>query len=297
MTICTNSACQNSYGNDLKFCPKCGTPTPAVAPAAASTPATGPRTPPPPPPMAARTPPPPPGIKPTGGKPVEPAKKSGSGAIIGGVVVALVLAIGGYFFMSGSKVSAPNVAVTASENSVQVKTLLNNLLEFSNNNDWAKIESLAKELKAQSPFKKGDNSSSKSMMSEGDKALGDGNIQGAVEAFSKAVAADEANIDARVSWGYALYRLGNHAQAVTVLGQALVAEPDKARAWLYVAEVFAEMGKEDPSLSSLKLAIYFSKNRTAALAAVKSDTETIKSRRFGDLINKNINALTALPTR
>ncbi len=294
MTICTNSACQNTYGDDLKFCPKCGTSAPAGA---QSAPAAGPRTPPPPPPMAARTPPPPPGIKPTVGKPIEPAKKSGSGAMIGGVVVVLVLAVGGYFFMSGSKVSAPNVAVNATENSVQVKTLLNNLLEFSSNNEWAKIEALSKELKGQSPFKKGDNSASKALMTQGDQALAAGNIQGAVEAFSKAVAADESNIDARVAWGYAQYRSGNHTQAVTVLGQALVAEPDKARAWLYVAEVFAEMGKEEPSLSALKLAVYFSKNRSAALTAIKSDTETIKSRRFGDLINKNINSLTALPAR
>lgn len=294
MTICTNSACQNTYGNDLKFCPKCGTPAPVGA---AATPAAGPRTPPPPPPMAARTPPPPPGIKPTSGKPVEPAKKSGSGAMIGVIVVVLVLAVGGYFFMSGSKVSAPNVAVNATENSVQVKTLLNNLLEFSTNNDWSKVEALTKELKGQSPFKKGDNSASRAAMTQGEQALSAGNIQAAVEAFSNSVAADESNIDARTAWGYALYRSGNHAQAVTVLGQALVAEPDKARAWLYVAEVFAETGKEEPSLSSLKLAVYFSKNRSAALAAIKSDTETIKSRRFGDLINKNINSLSALPAR
>lgn len=293
MTICSNSACQSAYGDDLKFCPKCGTPAPASAtPAPAA-----PRTPPPPPPMAARTPPPPPGIKPTAGKPVEPPKKSNSSVLIGAAVAVVVLAVGGYFVMGGSKVSAPSVAVTASENSVQVKTLLNNLLEFSNNNEWQKIEALTKELKGQSPFKKGDNSASKGLVSQGDQAISSGNIQGAIEAYSKAVTADESNIDARVAWGYAQYRGGNHAPAVTILGQALVAEPDKARAWLYVAEVFAEMGKEEPSLSALKLAVYFSKNREAALAAIKSDTDTIKSRRFGDLINKNINGLTALPAR
>lgn len=293
MTICSNSACQSAYGDDLKFCPKCGTPAPASAtPAPAA-----PRTPPPPPPMAARTPPPPPGIKPTAGKPVEPPKKSNSGMLIGAAVAVVVLAAGAYFVMGGSKVSAPSVAVTASENSVQVKTLLNNLLEFSNNNEWKKIEALTKELKGQSPFKKGDSSASKGLISQGDQAISSGNIQGAIEAYSKAVTADESNIDARVAWGYAQYRGGNHASAVTILGQALVAEPDKARAWLYVAEVFAEMGKEDPSLSALKLAVYFSKNREAALAAIKSDTDTIKSRRFGDLINKNISGLTALPAR
>ncbi len=294
VTICTNSACQSSYGNELKFCPKCGTAAPAGA---SQAPAAGPRTPPPPPPMAARTPPPPPGIKPTVGKPVEPAKKSGSGAMIGGVVVVVILAVGGYFFMSSSKVSATSVTVSATENSVQVKTLLNNLLEFSSNNDWQKIEALTKELKAQSPFKKGDVSAAKSSVTEGEQALAAGNIQGAVDAFSKAVTADESNIDARVSWGYALYRIGNHSQATTVLGQALVAEPDKARAWLYVAEVFAETGKDDPSLSATKLAIYFSKNRSAALNAIKTDTETIKSRKFGNLINKNMDGLTALPAR
>jgi hypothetical protein len=88
VTTCSNSACQSSYGDELKFCPKCGTAAPSGA---SQAPAAAPRTPPPPPPMAARTPPPPPGIKPTSGKPVEPAKKSGSGAMIG-VVVALVIA-------------------------------------------------------------------------------------------------------------------------------------------------------------------------------------------------------------
>ncbi len=295
MTTCTNSACQSAYGDDLKFCPKCGTPAPAsAAPSAAPA---APRTPPPPPPMAARTPPPPPGIKPTVGKPVEAPKKSNSGVMIGAAVAVVVLAAGGYFFMGSSKVSAPSVAVTASENSVQVKTLLNNLLEFSNNNEWQKIEALAKELKSQTPFKKGDASAAKSLVAQGDQAIAAGNIPAAAEAFSKAVSADESNIEARMSWGYAQYRAGNHAQAVTILGQALVAEPDKARAWLYVAEVFAEMGKEEPSVSALKLAVYFSKNREAALNAIKSDTETIKSRRFGDLINKNMNGLTALPAR
>jgi tetratricopeptide (TPR) repeat protein len=247
--------------------------------------------------MAARTPPPPPGIKPTSGKPVEPAKKSGSGAMIGVVVALVIAAVAAYFVMGGSKVSAPSVTVSATENSVQVKTLLNNLLEFSSNNDWQKIEALTKELKAQSPFKKGDASASKSFVTEGEQALAAGNIQGAVDAFAKAVTADESNVDARVSWGYAQYRIGNHSQAITVLGQALVAEPDKARAWLYVAEVFAETGKDDPSLSATKLAVYFSKNRPAALNAIKTDTETIKSRKFGNLINKNMDGLTALPAR
>lgn len=297
MTTCSNSACQSSFGSELKFCPKCGTAAPSGASQAPATPAAAPRTPPPPPPMAARTPPPPPGIKPTVGKTVEAPKKSNSGAMIGGVIALVIAAVVGYFMMSGSKVSAPSVTVSATENSVQVKTLLNNLLEFSSNNDWPKIEALTKELKVQSPFKKGDASASKSLVTQGEQALASGNIQGAVDAFAKAVTADESNIDARVSWGYAQYRIGNHSQAITVLGQALVAEPDKARAWLYVAEVFAETGKDDPSLSATKLAIYFSKNRPAALNAIKTDTETIKSRKFGNLINKNMDGLTALPAR
>jgi predicted Zn-dependent protease len=243
---------------------------------------------------------------PVGGAPAASAAKSttppagggsGKAIVIGAVLV--VAAAAGYFMFAGKKeaqVAQVSPQAASSSQALTSKDHLNELLGLSRDGRWKEIPAKAQLIKSMSQIDGGNNKESAELSASAEQASSSGDWANATASFERAIALDPGNVDARFGLGLVLTRQGKFEQAKNVLVDGLLISPDKGRGWLTAAEAFAELGKDEAAASSLKLAVYYSKNREAALNALK-DENVIKSSKLRSLIQANMPSISGVPVR
>jgi len=265
-------------------------------------------TPPPPPP-----PPPPPliqrpatqgSVNVSFGQAAPPAQNSKTGLIVGGVVV-IALAIGAFVFIGrgDNKPAISNNQTTArSDNAVvnqpvTAKDELNLVLGLVRDGRWKEVSPKIQQLKSLSGVAAGNRQEATVAYTAGAELLTDKNLQGAATEFEKAISADAAYGAPRFGLARTYARNGKLDAAAAVLVDGLLITPDSGDGWLAAAEVFAENGKDEAANASLKLALYFAKNRSAAMQFLSNANETVESSKFKKLIETALPTLTGVPSK
>jgi tetratricopeptide (TPR) repeat protein len=106
----------------------------------------------------------------------------------------------------------------------------------------------------------------------GKSAIDAGNWQGAIDALTRAVAADASNADAFNYLGYANRKLGKYPDAFTHYQKALALNPEHKGAHEYIGEAYLETGnlaKAEEHLKALdKICLFSCKEYTELKARV-----------------------------
>ena len=80
--------------------------------------------------------------------------------------------------------------------------------------------------------------------------------------------------------GFALYRHGEYAKAVSVMQSSLLLNPRRTPAWVNLSEVLARLGLEEESVQAFMVGLNFSKDRRKTIEyidkymSVDADTHT-----------------------
>lgn len=266
-------------------------------------------TPPPPPP------PPPPRMsaQPAGGSSnsgpgnAKPSgKETSKTPLILGVLAVLVGGVGFWFFLSSSKdkaqppvsvVQTPaTVAQTTTSAGSTTRDVLNELLGLARDNRWKEVPAKAEVLKSMTSQAAGNRGQSDLLLSEGEQLL-QTNPQGAESTLMRAVATDPSNAQARFSLVRSLLAQGKLDQATLTLVDAVSLAPDQGAGWILAAEVFAESQKSDVSISALKLAVFYARNREGALNTLQNPEGKIKSEALVAVIKTALPTLIGVPVR
>lgn len=229
------------------------------------------------------------------------AKGSSTNMVVIGVVVA-VIAGAGFMFMGNSTPPAPApVAVKpgkpapAPEATTTAKDELNQLLGLVRDGRWKEVGPKVQLIKSMSQVSVGNSKASAEASAAADQTLKAGNAQEAANQFEKAVALDAANAEARFGLGTSLVRSGKASVATAVLIDGLLIAPDRGAGWLAAAEVFAENGKDEAAVSSLKLAIHLAKNREGALKFLGAANDNIPNAKLRKVIETAMPSLSGVP--
>jgi len=123
----------------------------------------------------------------------------------------------------------------------------------------------------------GDRPTSRDLNNKGLAQLRAGNVNGAIELFSRAVAADPNDSEVMGNYAYALIQAGKLDDADKVLNLALLINPRRTATWGALAEYFAKKpNSSEAAVRALQLGYEFSGNREKTLQffsenAVSSD--------------------------
>ena len=110
------------------------------------------------------------------------------------------------------------------------------------------------------------------------------------------MALDATNADARFGLGTSLVRSGKATVATAVLIDGLLIAPDRGAGWLAAAEVFAENGKDEAAVSSLKLAVHLAKNREGALKFLgAANSDNVPSAKLRKILESAMPSLSGVP--
>ena len=250
-----------------------------------------------------------------------PVKSGGTrvSLVVGGLL-ALVLASGvGYYATSqGSGVkpptpapvlngqsTAPNVApittldakANATVGAQSRKEVLNQLISLSKENRWSEVNPILSVIKSFTQSNSGDRAASATTFTKAELLLNEGHFEAAIPEFEKAITADPFFAEPRFGLSIAQLRTGKFESAIASLIDALLINPENGAGWLTASEAFSELGKKEASGSSLKLAVYLSKDRGKALNYLKGASSNVKSESFKKVIKNTVNELSTIPQR
>lgn len=286
------SAATNSFGsvtpNNAARRP---TPAPTPAPKPAPTP------PPPPPPPVSYT-------KPQVDKAVIPApvvKSSGTGRLIIVLVIAALLAGGGFlYFINGESASevtaipsspvSPVTPTTSESTSTpavakkeafilsipsdfsveapsESRTILTSMLvDAMNPMKLAEAKGLLEQLTK--PVS-GDRKVARSLNERGLEFFNKENYLDAIEFFKQAISFDSADIEVRNNYVYALAKAKKTAEAEREAGILLTYAPGRSSGWANLGEIYADKGQATLAASALVVAFQFSSNKDKTLTYLK----------------------------
>jgi len=172
------------------------------------------------------------------------------------------------------------------------------MLRLAASGRWEAVEFLAGSLKstAQTP-QRGQRRTARQLNDEGLGKMAQHQFAEAADLFKAAVSADPSDLEILNNLGHALVSAGQFSEAADVLDGVLTRAPERSPAWINLAEGFAAADLEPASVSSLRLAAYFSKdrNRTAEyLARITADQSTSA---FARIARQVFDELPSLPPR
>jgi predicted Zn-dependent protease len=125
--------------------------------------------------------------------------------------------------------------------------------------------------------KTGDRPTSRDFNNKGLAQLRAGNVNGAIDLFSRAVAADPNDSEVMGNYAYALIQAGRLDEAEKALNLAIIINPRRTATWGALAEFFAKKGNNtEVAVRALQLGYEFSGSREKTLQffadnAVSSD--------------------------
>ena len=294
------SAATNSFGS---VTPNNAARRPTPAPTPAPKPAPTPPPPPPPPPVSY--------TKPQVDKAVIPApvvKSSGTGRLIIVLVIAALLAGGGFLYFingeSASEVTAipsspvspvtPTTSESTSTSAVAKKeafilsipsdfsveapsesrTILTSMLvDAMNPMKLAEAKGLLEQLTK--PVS-GDRKVARSLNERGLEFFNKENYLDAIEFFKQAISFDSADIEVRNNYVYALAKAKKTAEAEREAGILLTYAPGRSSGWANLGEIYADKGQATLAASALVVAFQFSSNKDKTLTYLKEKSKQMK---------------------
>ena len=287
------SAATNSFGS---VTPNNAARRPTPAPTPAPKPAPTPPPPPPPPPVSY--------TKPQVDKAVIPApvvKSSGTGRLIIVLVIAALLAGGGFlYFINGESASevtaipsspvSPVTPTTSESTSTpavakkeafilsipsdfsveapsESRTILTSMLvDAMNPMKLAEAKGLLEQLTK--PVS-GDRKVARSLNERGLEFFNKENYLDAIEFFKQAISFDSADIEVRNNYVYALAKAKKTAEAEREAGILLTYAPGRSSGWANLGEIYADKGQATLAASALVVAFQFSSNKDKSLTYLK----------------------------
>jgi predicted Zn-dependent protease len=206
-------------------------------------------------------------------------------------------AAGWWFSSRSSQTSEPVSAasqVSTQSAALSAKDVLNEVLGLARDNRWSEIPAKATALKTLSAMPTGNAQEAKALVDSA-VPLHDSDPAKAEELLTRAVSLDPSFANARFELAHALYRQGKLESATATLIDGLVIGPDLGRGWLVAAEVFAETGKAEATVSALKLAVYYARNRDGAMEYLKNADQTVESDALRSAIKTALPSLAGVP--
>lgn len=134
------------------------------------------------------------------------------------------------------------------------------ILQLAHAKDWVGVDNMAAAYRSQpSNYPPGDPKASGIQNTEGVAAFRRNDLSAAIAAFQRAARANPADPVALNNLGAVLVRAQRTEEAVDVLTELLHRAPDRATAWVNLAE--ATVADPDAATSALSLAFHFNQNR------------------------------------
>lgn len=154
----------------------------------------------------------------------------------------------------------PVQAATDSTSSMFKLGAVVQILQLAHAKDWVGVDNMAAAYRSQpSNYPPGDPKASGIQNTEGVAAFRRNDLSAAIAAFQRAARANPADPVALNNLGAVLVRAQRTEEAVDVLTELLHRAPDRATAWVNLAE--ATVADPDAATSALSLAFHFNQNR------------------------------------
>lgn len=183
-----------------------------------------------------------------------------------------------------SSAQAPTAATTpmalgGSTNVAFSRNDLNALLQLSASNDWTGVTERVSSFNAKSSISenvsRGDNE-------QGIRAIRDGNFEGAISHFQKAVAANPNTAEFLNNLGFSYLKVGRLDEARNALLNTLLLDPTRGICWFNVSELFSIQGNLEGAQAAMRLAIFFATDQQKAVGSIErviqgSDGQAIRS--------------------
>jgi hypothetical protein len=157
-------------------------------------------------------------------------------------------------------------------------TRLGNVMDFARANNWTAVDQEVTAMTAEAQSAPvGDKNAAHIAYEEAMTDLKADNagdhLSDAIGAFTRAINADPADLRMRYEFGALLIMAKHNGEAVRQLSYALVREPDDAAVWADTARATAN--DRATSISALRVAIWFSKNRDRATQGLLNEPKEI----------------------
>ena len=190
----------------------------------------------------------------------------------------------------------PPVATVSSGLSEPLRVLLTK----AEHTQWSEIDGAAAEIRQHAPsVDKGDRKLSRSLNQEATALLKKGNKVGAIEVLQRGLEADPSDIETKNDLAYALLLHGDLAPAETLLNEVLLKVPSRSAAWMNLSELYARKGAEhaNSSLSAMRLAVYFSRDRQRLSARLKHAAQDHSVALYRDTATKVMQEMGSIPEK
>lgn len=170
------------------------------------------------------------------------------------------------------------------------------VVQLAQADQWGDVDKAVERLKESGGTTEGgDRREARLANEQGLAQLKQGNLDGALAIFQRGATADPGDVEVQNNLAYALIQAGRDNEAVAVLTHVLSLAPDRTSAWANLAEAAAPADTET-SVSTLKLALHFSANRSRTIAVLHQTAQTSESPQFRTAAMKVLSSLESVPT-
>lgn len=159
--------------------------------------------------------------------------------------------------------------------------------------DWPRVDRTLRSLQPGTPAP----AVQQPLVAQGEQAIAQGRYEDAVAALEQATRQQPGDWRAWSRLGYALLRSSGSERAQQAAQNAIRLRPDDPGAWITLAEALAGAGKTRAATTALRLSLYCTQDRAAALAYLRDARNTRVRPALRDLANAEAGPLAQLPPR
>jgi Flp pilus assembly protein TadD len=179
---------------------------------------------------------------------------------------------------------APAAVADVAQTTTSAKGYLNEIIRAADAGSWAAIDAVIRDIAALPRAAAGNAEKSRPLNEQALQAISAERYADAVPLLGAAIELDPSNAEFRNNLGYAQLRAGNLPEAQKHIAASLEMNAARAVAWANMAEVLAEKDLKDAAKSSLKVALFLSRNRPRMVDALRKADENFKSVKFRHVI-------------